>query len=154
MITSEGKMKCFVHLGFNPVPKAVKNAESAIDFAENHLKKDDDEDDPISWKIKWRRDDLYPDNFYDYTFNDLENELAQRGTVVLQLIKDQPDDQPLMGETATIFTADIEKKNDEIAEMALGKIEENLERKQIDIHGESIVPMRRRMAPKKKSKQS
>jgi hypothetical protein len=154
MITSEGKMKCFVHLGFNPVPKAVKNAESAIGFAENHLKKDDDEDDSSSWKVKWRRDELYPDNFYDYTFNDLENELAQKGTVVLQLIKDQPDNQVLMGETATIFTADIEKKNDEIAENALGKIEENLDRKQIDIHGESIIPMRRRMAPQKKSKQS
>ena len=38
MITSEGKMKCFVHLGFNPVPKAVKNAESAIGFAESTIK--------------------------------------------------------------------------------------------------------------------
>ena len=147
-------MKCFVHLGFNPVPKAVKNAESAIGFAENHLKKDDDEDDSSSWKVKWRRDELYPDNFYDYTFNDLENELAQKGTVVLQLIKDQPDNQVLMGETATIFTADIEKKNDEIAENALGKIEENLDRKQRGIQGESIIPKSRRMAPQKKSKQA
>lgn len=131
-------MKCFVHLESNPVPKAIENAESAFAFAENHLAKDDDEDGSL-WRVKWRRDDFYPNNFSNYTYCDLNQELACKGSIVLQLIKD--GDETVLGETATIFTADVEKKLYEEAESALDK-------KEIDIHG--LGPKKRRQSTRKK----
>lgn len=133
-------MKCFVHLESNPVPKAIETAESAFAFAESHLK---DEDEDGSWKIKWRRDDFYPDNFSNYTYCDLNQELSCKGSVVLQIIKE--GEEPLLGETATIFTADVEKKLEQEAEIALEQTHENIEKKEIDIHGKG----RRKIVRKK-----
>ena len=133
-------MKCFVHVGYNPVPREVETPESAIALAENLLRGDDDDDDPSSiWFIKWRRDELYPDNFYDYSTDDLIKELKTQGNVVLQQIKNGPDNTPLMGESANIITADLEHQYDQEAEEALD----------LDIHGEES-PIRRKIPLRKK----
>jgi hypothetical protein len=133
-------MNCFVHVGYDPVPKGATSPESAICMAENYLKRDDDEDDPSFWKIKWRRDELYPDNFTDYDIKALKLELAKSGCVVLQLILDQPDDMPIMGETASIFTEETERQNDQEAEEAL----------ELDIYGEEKTAIKRKFPAKKK----
>jgi len=133
-------MKCFVHVGYNPVPREVESPKSAIALAENLLRGDNDDDDPSSiWRIKWRRDELYPDNFYDYSPEQLLAELIRQGNVVLQKIKDGPDNTPLMGESANIFTADLEQQYDQEAEEALD----------LDIHGEE-GPLRRKFPLRKK----
>ena len=139
-------MGCFVHLESNPEPKAIENAEVAFQFAENHLKQDDDEDESL-WTVKWRRDDLYPDNFYSYTYNELNSELSSKGSVVLQIVKEQPDGNTLLGETARIFTADIEKKLQDEAELALEKTAEIIE-----IHGEGLSSRKRNITSRKKNK--
>jgi hypothetical protein len=136
-----------VHLGLSPIPKEAESPTSAISLVESYLSGNDDDDPYSLWRIKWRRDDFYPDNFCDYTHSDLEKELQKNGFIVLQLIKEQSDDLPIMGEVANIFTADLEKKNDEEAEFAL----ENLKKTHLDIHGESH-PFRRRIAASKKNK--
>jgi hypothetical protein len=133
-------MNCFVHVGYDPVPKGATSPESAICMAENYLKRDDDEDDPSFWKIKWRRDELYPDNFTDYDIKALKLELAKSGCVVLQLILDQPDNMPIMGETASIFTEETERQNDQEAEEAL----------ELDIYGEEKTAIKRKFPAKKK----
>lgn len=143
-------MKVFVHLGYDPVPKQLDSLQNAITLVENFLRKEsgegeDDSEDPSSkWKIMWRRDDLYPDNFYDYTHENLIEELKTTGNIVLQSIKQSGDDSPLLGAFANIYRDDIEKKHDEEADSALEKTEECLERKQLDLHGESLMPLRRR----------
>ena len=141
-------MKFFVHLETNPVPKAVENAEAALSFAENHLQKDDEED-GSKWSVKWRRDELYPNNYCNYNFCDLVQELSSKGSVVLQVINEQ--DQSLLGETATIFTEAVEKKLQDEAESALTNSTEVIDRKELDLHGRST--QRRRLAARKKSKQ-
>lgn len=133
-------MNCFVHVGYDPVPKGATSPENAICMAENYLKGDDEEDDPPCWKIKWRRDELYPDNFKDYDINALKLELTKSGCVVLQLIQDQPDNMQIMGETASIFTEEVERQNDQEAEEAL----------EIDIHGEEKTAIKRKFPTKKK----
>lgn len=133
-------MNCFVHVGYDPVPKEATSPENAISMAESYLKGDDEDDDPSSWKIKWRRDELYPDNFTDYDIDSLKLELSKSGCVVLQLIQDQPDDMPIMGETASIFTEEAERQNDQEAEEAL----------ELDIHGEEKNTLKRKFPAKKK----
>jgi len=142
-------MKCFVHLGLNPIPKEAESASSAISLVESYLSGNEDDDPASIWKIKWRRDELYPDNFCDYRHDELEKELYRNGSVVLQLIKEQSDDLPLMGEVANIFTAEKEKENDEEAEIALELSEEIVEKNHLDVRGESH-PYRRRIASGKK----
>lgn len=140
-------MECFfVHLDSNPVPKAVENAECAFQFAEDHLRSEDEEDDS-RWAIRWRRDDLYPDNFSAYSYCDLKKELSTNGTVVLQLVKQQQDGTSLLGETARIHTADKEKELQDEAELALGSL-----REKIEIHGEGISSKRRNVRSRGRTK--
>ena len=139
-------MECFVHLESNPVPKAVENAECAFQFAENHLKSDDEEDDS-PWTIKWRRDELYPDNFSAYSYCDLKKELSCNGTVVLQLVKQHGDGTSLLGETARIYTADTERKLQDEAEMALENSQEKIE-----IHGEGLSARRHNVRSRGRTK--
>jgi hypothetical protein len=148
----EDTMKCYVHLGYDPVPKQADSPTSAIASAESHLSfiAESDDDDPSSkWLIRHRVDELYPDNFVEYTHDDLLTGLQKNGTVVLQLVRYGEDNVPVMGEMCNIFTSEYEKKQDEEANIALEMTEESLTHKQIDLHGEAMIPMRRRLPAKK-----
>ena len=112
----------FVHVGFDPEPKKAETPIEAINLAEQYLnsvgKKLSSETNKIV--IKWRRDELYPDNLLDYTTNDLIDYL-NTGEVVLQLVKLIGDDvsMPIMGEIVNILTLDEETKNIKEADKAL-----------------------------------
>ena len=140
-------MNCFVHLGFDPVPREVKNPASAIALAEAVLKAEKEEDPDSKFTILWRRDEFYPDNFYNYDSEQLHKELNKSGSVVLQLVN-MSGDFPIMGESVTIFTAELEKKYAEQAESALEDVDEELDTKQIEMHGEGFIKRRTR-SPKK-----
>ena len=84
-------MNCFVHLDFDPIPREVKSPASAIALAEAVLKVEKEEDPDSKLKILWRRDDYYPDNFFEYTIEQLQKELQEKGTVVLQLVRTDGD---------------------------------------------------------------
>lgn len=148
-------MKCFVHLGYDPVPKQADSPSSAIATAESHLSfiAESDDDDPSSkWLIRHRVDELYPDNFLEYNADDLLQALQKHGTVALQLVKYGADNVPVMGEICNIFTSEYEKKQDHEAEVALEAVEECLSHKHIDLHGEAMLPMRRRIPARKVQK--
>jgi len=145
-------MKCFVHLSYDPVPKTANSPSNAINTAETHLSHiaDNDDEDPSSrWLIKRRNDEQYPNNFCEYTHNDLLEALVKNGTVVLQLIKYEKDNSPIMGELCNIFTSDAERMNDQEAEIALELTGESFAQNNLDIYGESMIPMRRRIPLKK-----
>lgn len=145
-------MKCFVHLGYDPVPKTAENPSIAIATAEAYLSRiaESDDDEPSSrWLIRRRVDELYPDNFCEYTHDNLIECLSKEGSVSLQLVKYNNDNSPLMGEICNIFTVETERRHDQEAENALEITEESLCHKQLDVHGESMIPMRRRLPAKK-----
>ena len=113
-------MKCFVHVGFDPKPKKADNPTDAIALAVKYLNALNDEfpkEERLS--VKWRRDDLYPNNFLDYTNTDLFSYLKDNGEATLQLVEMGIDGLPIMGEIANIFTVDQEIKNNADAERAL-----------------------------------
>lgn len=113
-------MKCFVHLGFQPEPHESDDPASAIAFAESFLHSIQED----RMTIRWRRDDLYPDNFVEYTVNDLAQHLQQRGEVSIQLTEIGPDGLPVMGEMARIFTEEKENRDIKEAQKALSIIGE------------------------------
>jgi hypothetical protein len=111
-------MKCFVHVGFDPKPHEANDPVEAISLAERRLlASNDGEEEHLP--VRWRRDDLYPDNFLEYTPDQLVSHLSQKGEVVLQLAEFDSDGFPIMGEIANIFTASEEKKHDQEADEAL-----------------------------------
>jgi hypothetical protein len=142
-----GKMNCFVHLGFDPVPKERKSAASAIVLAESALKSEKVQQYSGNWQIQWRRDEFYPDNLHNYTSEQLEEELKNTGSVVLQLVNNQ-DELPSLGSLVTIFTAEIETKYVKQAETALENTDEFMDKKKIDSHGESQLKRRTRIKKK------
>lgn len=117
-------MKCFVHFGSDPEPKEAKEPETAIAIAEKYLVATDQ-----NLSIKWRRDDLYPYNFVDYTKDQVAEFLQKNGEVVLQLANIQNNDLVVMGEVANIYTDDEEEKNIKEAEEALNSQTSILRRK-------------------------
>lgn len=121
-------MKCFVHVGSDPMPHEANDPAEAIKLAENLLSQE-------SLPIKWRRDDLYPDRFLDYTKDELVSHLSQQGEVVLQLAELDSNGSQVMGEIANIFTASEEKKNTQEADDALGR--ELIMKRKINTHGKS-----------------
>lgn len=134
-------MNCFVHLGFDPVPRAVNSPEKAITLAEAVLKAESEEEPDSKFIIQWRRDEFYPNNFFDYTIKNLQEELQKTGSVVLQLVKSN-DELPILGDSVTIFTEEIEKQYTEQAETALEIGEESFNKTPIDLHGESVLKRR------------
>jgi hypothetical protein len=140
-------MNCFVHLGFDPVPREVKSPASAIALAEAVLKAERKQKSESRPKVQWRRDEFYPDNFHNYTVKQLEEEIITKGTIVLQLVNTNGE-LPILGESVTIFTAELEKKYATEAETALEIADEEMEQRQIDLHGES--QLKRRIKIKKK----
>jgi hypothetical protein len=110
-------MKCFVHVGSDPKPHEAKNPNEAIVLAEKYLLTEN-----RHLPVKWRRDDLYPNNFKDYTQDELVSHLSQQGEVVLQLAEFDVDGLPIMGEIVNIFTASEEAKNTQEAEEALDRL--------------------------------
>jgi hypothetical protein len=122
-------MKCFVHVGLDPKPKEVDTAVEAIALAESILRSWDKEameegDEPLS--VKWRRDELYPDNFTDYTTSDLLEALQEKGEVTLQLAAYGADGLPIMGDIADIVTESKERENVAEAAAALQDLDKSL----------------------------
>jgi hypothetical protein len=142
-----GNMKCFVHLGFDPLPKQVDSPAKAINLAEAVLKAESEEEPDSKMFIQWRRDEFYPNNFHEYNIEILQKELSSKGSVVLQLV-DINNELPSLGRSITIFTEEVEKKYAEEAENALEEAEDGMEIKALDLHGESFL--RRRTHYKKK----
>jgi hypothetical protein len=114
-------MKCFVHVGFDPKPHEADDPAEAISLAERRLLASN-EGEEEHLPVRWRRDDLYPDNFLEYTQDQLVSHLSQQGEVVLQLAELDSDGLPIMGEIANIFTASEEEKNAQEADEALEKL--------------------------------
>jgi hypothetical protein len=92
-------MKCFVHVGFYPEYKEVGNPGDAINLAKNYLSKEKGH-----LSIRWRRDDLYPNNFLEYNENDIVNYLKLNGEVVLQLVEIDSNGSKVMGNFVNILT--------------------------------------------------
>lgn len=118
-------MKCFVHVGFDPEPHEAPSPQEAVEYAIKRLEAEEAlalevGEEPLS--VKWRRDDLYPDNFLEYTVGDLVAYLQEKGEVALQLVNIGEDGLPTMGEIANIFTAAEEEKNVQEAQEALDKL--------------------------------
>lgn len=111
-------MKCFVHVGWRS--HEADDPAEAISLAEKYLlaeNKKDSEDLPV----KWRRDDLYPDNFLDYTKDELVSHLSQQGEVVLQLAELDENGLPIMGKIVNILTALEEARDTQEAKEALSR---------------------------------
>ena len=119
-------MKCFVHVGSDPTPHEAKDPSEAIRLAEKYLLAQE------SLPVKWRRDDLYPNRFLDYTKDELVSHLSQQGEVVLQLAELDSNGLQVMGEIANIFTASEEKKNTQEADEALERGTSLIKRKRIN----------------------
>jgi hypothetical protein len=116
-------MKCFVHVGFDLEPQEAANPAEAIAIAEKRLLAENEEfPEGEQLSVKWRRDDLYPDNYLTYKTDDLIQHLSQEGEVILQLAEIAADGLPIMGEIANIFTADEEEKNIQEAQNALDEM--------------------------------
>lgn len=112
--------KCYIHVGLHPEPKVANSPVEAIALAEKYLRSENDEfPKEESLSVKWRRDDLYPDNFVDYSIDDLVTHLKENGEVVLQLAEIDADGLPIMGEIANIITAAEEDKDTKEADDAL-----------------------------------
>lgn len=134
-------MKCFVHLGFDPLPKQVESPAKAITLAEAVLKAESEEEPDSTMSIQWRRDEFYPNNFHEYNVETLQQELTSKGSVVLQLVNINNEIKSL-GTSITIFTEEIEKKYTEEAENALEESEDNIGTKCLDLQGESNIKRR------------
>jgi len=142
-----GNMRCFVHLGFDPLPKQVESPAKAINLAEAVLKAESEEEPDSKMSILWRRDEFYPNNFHEYNIEALQKELASKGSVVLQLVNFNNELKSL-GTSITIFTEEVEKKYAEEAENALEESEDGMGIKCLDLHGEANI--KRRLHHKKK----
>jgi len=114
-------MKCLVHLDMDPMPKSFPSADEAFEFVENYLKKHAE-----GLRPRWRKDELYPNNFIEYTKSEVLNELRSEGEVHLQLVGLE-DSDVVMGEIATITTEEKYKKQAAEAEEHLAKIVELLD---------------------------
>lgn len=110
-------MKCFLHSEIDPVAREVASLDEAINLAESLLQSYNKAEPKL--KIKWRRDELYPDNFVDYTHAELSVALAEEGTVWLQLADTDVDGLPIMGEIVTICNEQAETDNNKAAQEAL-----------------------------------
>ena len=120
-------MICYVHVGYDPGPREADSPVEAIALAEQCLRAENDAlPDDEKLFIRWRRDDLYPDNFLEYTVDDLINYLNEKGEAVLQLVDIGADGLPVMGESANIFTDAEEQKNNDEAQQALEILGKNL----------------------------
>lgn len=137
-------MICFVHMDFDPIPKEVKSPSAAISLAEAVLKAEQEEEPDSKYQIFWRRNDFYPDNFFEYTLEQLQKELIESGSIVLQLAN-LSGDFPVMGGSVTILTESLEKKYALEADSALEDADEELDQKNLDLHGESQLKSRKKI---------
>lgn len=135
-------MKCFVHMDFDPLPKQVNSPLEAITLAESFLKSQEENS-----KVVWRKDDFYPNNFFDYTVDTLVQELLQNKPVTLQKVVTDAE-FPILGDSITIFSETVEKKFVEEADTALELNDEPLEKKQVHIRGETPLIKRKRNTKK------
>jgi hypothetical protein len=130
-------------MDFDPIPKKVNSPQEAISLAEAVLKSEIPEDQKEKNKIVWRKDEFYPNNFFDYCLDSLTQELLQNKSVVLQKVTIDGE-FPILGDSIAIFTEEIEKKFVEEADTALDFNEESLEKKIVHIRGESPLIKRKR----------
>lgn len=131
-------MKCYLHVDYDPMPKQASSPADAIRMAESLLAGDGDEEPSSTWLTRWRRDELYPDNFTAYAIDELALHLQETGSVVLQRIRDDGD----MGVSVEIFTDELERKNDR---EALDALEQGLSH-ELEAHGLSPARRARRVA--------
>lgn len=110
-------MKCFLHTDIDPTPKEADNPAEAVALAE-YLLQTYNEAKKRELKIKWRRDELYPDNFVVYTHEEIVSALEKEGVVWLQLTKDDAEGL-VMGEIVTICSEAVELANSREAQEAL-----------------------------------
>jgi hypothetical protein len=136
-------MRCFVHVGYDPEPKSAESPDEAIKLAEKYLKKAEKKDFKENLSVKWRRDDLYPNNFLDYNSQQLVQYLNSNGQLVLQLAK-KVDGLPIMGEIVSIFTADEEERNVQEAERALQRSESHTYKTPISLTATGETKRRRK----------
>jgi hypothetical protein len=99
-------MKAVLHLDMELMPRTFDTPDEAITFVERKFQ------DP-ELKIKWRRDDNYPNNYTDYTRQQLLEEYNRTGEICLQLVGGEGEDI-IIGEIANIITE--EKENQDVAE--------------------------------------
>lgn len=111
-------MKCVVHLDLELMPREFDTPEDAIEYVEQHMK-------DATMSIRWRRDDLYPDNYSEYTREQLLEEIKTKGEVTLQLVGVSGDDI-IIGDIANIITAEREKQDVAEAQAELEKIGKEL----------------------------
>ena len=111
-------MKCVLHLDMELMPRTFDTPEAAITFVEKQFQ------DP-ELKIKWRRDDNYPNNYSDYTRQQLLEEYNKTGEICLQLVGNEGEDL-IVGEIANIITEEKEQQDVAEAEAELTKVGQEL----------------------------
>lgn len=111
-------MKCFLHSDIDPKIKEAENPTEAVVLAEYLLHTYNEAEGRPRLKIKWRRDEFYPDNFVNYTHEEVAEAIEKHGVVWLQLA-DPDSENLLMGEIITICTETAELANSREAQEAL-----------------------------------
>lgn len=114
-------MKCVVHLDIDLIPKEFESPEAAIEFVERYMENVPVDEGDAKLSVRWRRDDLYPNNYCEYTKEQLLEEIKAKGEITLQLAGVVGDDI-VAGGIATIITAEKDKKEVAEAEAELEKL--------------------------------
>lgn len=118
-------MKCVVHLDIDLIPKEFESPEEAIEFVEKYMNNVPLDAGDARLAVRWRRDDLYPNNYCEYTKEQLLAEITANGEVTLQLAGVVGDDI-VAGEIATIITAERDRKEVAEADAELEKLSAEL----------------------------
>lgn len=139
-------MKAVVHYDMVLEPKFFDNLDEAVTFLEKKMKDEE-------LVLQWRRDELYPNSYSNYTRQELLEEYNKTGEIVLQLTSPEgPAYDRVAGEIANVMTEEKHNKENKEAQVALDKIGQEL----ADGYNTTIsIGMEgKTFAPKKKSKKS
>ena len=107
-------MKYTLQFSQNATEKIYTNVHAALEAAENHLLHvGDTQDMNVDFFIKWRRDELHPDNFIFYKKNLLVKHLEKNGEVILQLLGIRNKKDKFLDHSVKITSEKIDKNEAE-----------------------------------------
>lgn len=118
-------MKYYVYVGLNAKPYEADDPAKAINLAERRLTANRNGKEG-QLPIMWRRDDLFPNIFIEYTPDQLVAHLNQESEVVLQLAKLDTSGLPIYGEIANILSESKEMHNQQEADQDFKELLESM----------------------------
>jgi hypothetical protein len=137
-------------------PKFFDNLDQAITFVEKRMKAEEDEGDE-KLVLQWRRDELYPNSYSNYTREQLLEEYTKTGEIILQLTSAEGlAYDRVAGEIANIMTEEKHNKENQEAQVALDKIGQELADGynttiSIGMEGKTFKPAKKRSKKSKKT---